>query len=310
MVDLGRNRSAWNSGPAVARPERLEEQSPGGWEQGCDRGTLPFDSEGCRMARSGHVRREWSRLHVGGVPLDGLGLAAAADQVVARASTGLSTEVHLCNAWTLALASDDAGLRRSLLGADLNLMDGMPLVWLARRHGLRIDDRAYGPDLMLRVMDLGREHGLRHYLYGSTPEVVDRLAIRLLERFPSLDLAGRESPPFRELEAEELDAAVTRVRQSEADVVWVGLGTPRQDLWAASVRGELNAVVVPVGAAFDFLAGTKPQAPTWMRKSGLEWLFRLASEPRRLWRRYLIGNGRFLWGLRRGTHVEPAPSTR
>lgn len=208
--------------------------------------------------------------------------------------------VHLVNAGTLSLAARDQRLRDLLARGDLNLADGMPLVWIARLLGFgHMRDRVYGPDLMLDVLEAGLASGVRHYLYGSTPEVIERLAVSLTARFPGLQLAGVESPPFRPLTPAEEEELVERVRRSRADIVWIGLGTPLQDVFVDRFRNRLGASLVAVGAAFDFHSGAKRQAPRPVRRLGLEWLWRLASEPRRLWRRYLIGNTVFLADLAR-----------
>lgn len=211
-------------------------------------------------------------------------------------------DVHLCNAYTLALADRDPELHGVLGAAPLNLPDGQPVVWANRllHRGTPLPaTRVYGPDLLLDVFDLGRSSGLRHYLLGSTPHVLDALERQLRSRFPDALITGSCSPPFRPLTAQETRKQQEDIRSAEADVVWVGLGTPKQDRWAAELCTALPVVAVAVGAAFDFIAGTKPQAPHWMRRSGLEWVFRLGCEPRRLWRRYLFGNARFVWGVTR-----------
>ena len=199
--------------------------------------------------------------------------------------------------------------------SDLVLTDGMPLVFLGRRvAGLPIT-RCYGPDVMLEVMDRGRAAGLRHYLYGGADEdTLERLRANLLARFPGLCIAGGRVPPMRAIrpgdppDAED-EAACRDIEASGADVVWVGIGTPKQDYWIERVRDRLPApVLVAVGAAFNFHAGTVRQAPRWMMRWGLEWLFRLCAEPRRLWRRYLLGNPRFvLLVLRQWITRRPAP---
>lgn len=229
-----------------------------------------------------------------GVRIDALDLDDAADAVVGLAASRRPAAVHLCNAYTLSLADEDPALTETLARGDLNLPDGMPLVWIARRLGIPISGRVYGPDLMLAVLDRGREHGLRHYLYGSSPEVIDRLAASLAARLPGLRIAGAESPPFRALSADEKGDMVERLSSSGADIVWVGIGTPRQDVFVDEFREAIGVPLVAVGAAFDFHAGLKRQAPAWLQDRGLEWAFRLATEPRRLWRRYLIGNARFV----------------
>ncbi len=186
-------------------------------------------------------------------------------------------------------------LRRIHNSAAMVAPDGMPLVWLGRRAGHRDMSRVYGPDLMLHVCDRGLAAGVRHYLYGGGPGVVDALATRLRQRFPGLDIAGSETPPFGAVMDTPDTSTVSRINQSGAQVVWVGLGTPKQERWMAVHRPLLDApVLVGVGAAFDFHAGLKLQAPAWMQHAGLEWLFRLAAEPRRLWRRYLVNNPSFI----------------
>jgi N-acetylglucosaminyldiphosphoundecaprenol N-acetyl-beta-D-mannosaminyltransferase len=239
-----------------------------------------------------------------GVRVDAVVLDDAVDRLRAFIETGGGRAVHLCNAWTLALARRDGALTQALNRGDLNLPDGTPLTWIGRRVGFNhMRRRVYGPDLMLAAVRTGRIWGLRHYLYGSTPEVVDALARRLAAITPGVQLVGAEAPPFRPLTEREEVELVERIRRVKPDVVWVGLGTPRQDLFVDRFRDRLGITLVAVGAAFDFLAGAKRQAPTWMQDCGLEWIFRLATEPRRLWRRYLIGNAMFLVGLLHGVTI-------
>jgi N-acetylglucosaminyldiphosphoundecaprenol N-acetyl-beta-D-mannosaminyltransferase len=189
----------------------------------------------------------------------------------------------------------DANLRQIHNRAGMVTPDGMPLVWLSRLMGFRRVERVYGPDLMLAVCERSTEWGHRHFFYGGGPGVAERLADRLQVRFPGLKLAGTYSPPFRPLTPEEDRAVVERINAALPDIVWVGLSTPKQERWMASHMGRLQApVLIGVGAAFDFHAGLKQQAPRWVQRSGLEWLFRLVMEPRRLWRRYLINNPGFL----------------
>lgn len=239
-----------------------------------------------------------------GVRVDPRPMSAAADEVLAAADEGRALAVHLVNAYTLSLAARDASFAALLDRGGLNLPDGMPLVWLARRRGLtELTDRVYGPDLTLAVCDRGRAQGLRHYLYGASPEVVQAFAAALERRFPGIEVVGVESPPYRPLSVDERRALVERVTASSAQVVWVGLGTPKQDVFVDEFAEELGMPLVAVGAAFDFLSGHKPMAPTWMQRAGLEWLYRLLREPRRLWRRYLVGNVVFLWRCCRASQV-------
>lgn len=175
--------------------------------------------------------------------------------------------------------------------------DGMPLVYLGRLRGHPVR-RVYGPDLMLAVLAASTDGSLRHYLYGGGPGVGALLEARLSARFPGAVFVGRHTPPFQPLTPEEEDAVVEMINAARPDVVWVGLSTPRQEVWMARLRSRLTApVLIGVGAAFDFHAGLKPQAPRLMQAMALEWVFRLCTEPRRLWRRYLYNNPRFLYLL-------------
>jgi len=178
---------------------------------------------------------------------------------------------------------------------DLVVPDGMPLVWLGRRRGHHLPRRVYGPDLMLEFCEKTAGRGYRHFFYGGEPDVPERLADSLKRRFPTMEVCGTFSPPFRSLGPEEDQEIVTMISRAAPDVLWVGLGTPKQERWMHEHRDKLHVpVLVSVGAAFDLLSGRRNQAPRWMREHGLEWLFRLLQEPRRLWRRYLIDGTRFV----------------
>jgi N-acetylglucosaminyldiphosphoundecaprenol N-acetyl-beta-D-mannosaminyltransferase len=190
----------------------------------------------------------------------------------------------------------DPEVRRIHNAAGLVTPDGMPLVWLSHLRGFSDVERVYGPDLMLTMCARSVDKGYRHFFYGGAPGVAERLVDRLQARFPGLQVAGIDSPPFRPLTSEEDRAAVERINATRPDILWVGFSTPKQERWMAAHVGRLSApVLIGVGAAFDFHAGVKKQAPRWMQRSGLEWSFRLVTEPRRLWRRYLINNPWFLW---------------
>lgn len=242
---------------------------------------------------------EVPRLEVCGVPIVALGPSAACD-LVCRLRAGTHVAVHLCNAYTLSLGLRDGEFRDLLRRGELNLADGQPVARLLRHRGAdAVDNRVYGPDLLLDVASKGVDSGLRHYLYGGAPGVAEKLAAALRKHAPAIRIVGVETPPYRDLTERELHELGARVSAAGADVVWVGLGTPRQDVFIDRARETISAPCVGVGAAFDFLTGLKPQAPTWMQQAGLEWLFRLATEPRRLWRRYLIGNSVFVWGAAR-----------
>lgn len=246
-----------------------------------------------------------------GVRIDALTLDEAAEQVAGGHAAG---PVHLCNAYTLSLAGRDPQLRAVLDRAALNLPDGMPLVWIGRRLGLdHLRERVYGPDLMERCLTIGARLGARHALFGSTPEVLDRLTSEIAARWPDAELTIAVAPPVSD-DPTAFDSALDEVLATDPTIVWVGLGTPKQDLVVdrfADLSRRRNGTVpsfVAIGAAFDFIAGTKRQAPSWMQRSGLEWLHRLATEPRRLWRRYLIGNTRFVRDVVRSRpELIPAP---
>lgn len=182
----------------------------------------------------------------------------------------------------------DLKLRQIHNDAGMVTPDGMPLVFMARRLGFKPVSRVYGPDLMRRLTEVSAQKGYRQFYYGGGPGLADQLAATLKARYPTLRVAGTMTPPFRPLTSEEDEAVIARINAAAPDIVWVGLSTPKQEFWMASHIGRLNVpVLVGVGAAFDFLAGTKSQAPVWMQRSGLEWVYRLAHEPRRLWKRYL-----------------------
>lgn len=190
----------------------------------------------------------------------------------------------------------DDELRRIHNAAGLVTPDGMPLVWLGRATGHRTMDRVYGPDLLLALCEHSIARGYRHYFYGGTTPIVERLVDRLCARLPGLQVAGWHAPPFRALTPAEDAADARRIAESCADVVWVGLGAPKQERWMAAHVGRVGApVLLGVGAAFDFLSGAKRQAPRWMQRSGLEWAFRMATEPRRLAGRYLRSHPAFVW---------------
>jgi N-acetylglucosaminyldiphosphoundecaprenol N-acetyl-beta-D-mannosaminyltransferase len=200
------------------------------------------------------------------------------------------TDMH-----SLMQAQHSASFKKVLDEADLVVPDGFPLVWLGRRKGFALRRRVYGPELMERFCEGTASRRYRHFLYGGAPGVAEDLAARLTVRFPGLQVAGTYCPPFRLLTQEEDEEAVSRINGARADVVWVGLGAPKQERWMAEHCSRLSAaVLVGVGAAFDFHTGRVPQAPEWMREDGLEWLFRLSREPGRLWRRYLIYGTEFV----------------
>jgi len=248
-----------------------------------------------------------ARVNVLGVGVSPINMAEALETIAGWIARGERHYVCVSGVHGVMESQADPALRQIHNAAGLVTPDGMPLVWLSRLHGYGTADRVYGPDLMLALCALSESRQYRHFFYGGAEDVPTVLVARLRERFPRLRVAGYISPPFRELTTEEDEAIVRQINQSAADIVWVGLSTPKQERWMHAHVGRLEApVLIGVGAAFDFHAGRKKQAPRWMQRSGLEWLFRLGSEPRRLWRRYLINNPLFVYrvllqasGLRR-----------
>lgn len=185
--------------------------------------------------------------------------------------------------------------REAMNGFDINACDGQPVRWAMNRfHGAGLRERAYGPSCMERVCERAAQEAIKVYLYGSSPEVIDTLCGVLPARFPGLAIAGAESPPYRALTATEEDAVIERINASGAGVVFLGIGCPKQEDFAAKHRARIHAVQMCVGAAFDFHAGKVTMAPAWMQRRGLEWLYRLTREPGRLWKRYLHTNSAFV----------------
>lgn len=202
---------------------------------------------------------------------------------------------------TVMEAREDEALRTAVRGAAFTVPDGQPLVWALRALGHDISARVYGPELMDRACARAAGTGQRHYLYGGRDQAaLFRLTQTLRERHPGLRVVGGHAPPFRELAEPELDSLAEEINRARPDVVWVGIGVPKQEKWMAAMRDRLDApVLIGVGAAFDFHAGLVPQAPAWLQRAGLEWAFRLTQEPKRLWRRYARHNPRFVTGFAR-----------
>ncbi|MDD5254595.1 MAG: WecB/TagA/CpsF family glycosyltransferase [Candidatus Omnitrophica bacterium] len=194
------------------------------------------------------------------------------------------------NANTIVAGEKNALVREAVNHGSLSIADGFSLVLFSRFYGKPLKKRAYGPDLMLAFLKLSEEKGYSNFFYGSTAATLEQLVKSLKKKFPHLKIAGCFSPAFTDSPQPE-EKEVAAINNSGADVVWVGLGGVKQELWMYAHKDRLTVpVCVGVGAAFDFLSGVKPQAPVWMRESGLEWFFRLATEPKRLWRRYLVNN--------------------
>jgi N-acetylglucosaminyldiphosphoundecaprenol N-acetyl-beta-D-mannosaminyltransferase len=225
---------------------------------------------------------------------------AAVEYILEAAERAGGRDVHFCNSYTFACAKSDPKLQRVLAASAANFADGNPVVWASRLFSQPLPGTVPGPDAMDQV--LAREDaGLKHYFLGSTPATLELLVERVRHDYPHVQVVGAESPPFRPLTAEELAAQDQRLVDADADVVWVGLGTPKQDFEAARIARSVPVTAIAVGAAFDFLAGTKPRAPRWVRRFKVEAFYRLAQEPRRLWRRYVFGTLHFLRLLGRET---------
>ena len=236
-----------------------------------------------------------------GIPLARTDYDGTLDWIDGMVASRAQGYVCVAATHTVMAAREDADLREAVLGSSLTLPDGQPLVWAMNALGADLDARVYGPTLMARAMERAAGTGTRHFLYGGRNQgALVQLARNLRVRYPGVKIVGGHVPPYRPLTEDEEDAVVAEIDGSGADVVWVGIGVPKQEKWMAAMRERLQApVLVGVGAAFDFHAGLVPQAPAWMQEAGLEWAFRLGTEPRRLWRRYLRYNPRFVGGFAR-----------
>lgn len=242
--------------------------------------------------RSGHTV-DWINLL--GVRVSAVNLDAAVSRIQQAVDDGVRGWTCIRDVHGVVRCHGDADLRRAHNAAFLVTPDGMPLVWSLRISGHHSAGRVYGPDLMLALFDRGRSTGLRHYLFGGTPEILEKLEANMQARFPGANIVGRIAPPFRQATQEEEAGFAAEINGAQPDIIWVGLGTPKQELWMQRVRGQLNAsMLIGVGAAFDFHAGVKRQAPRFIQRSGFEWLFRLACEPRRLGMRYAVSIPSFI----------------
>ena len=229
-----------------------------------------------------------------GSRVDPVSYAQATQQVVAWAQGHESHYVCAANVHMLMEAYDSPEFQQVVNGADLVTPDGMPLVWMLQCLGYPKQERVYGPDLTLKLIEAAVVQEISVGFYGGTAETLVGLTASFKEKYPNLQIRYSYSPPFRPLTATEDESVILAVNASGAQILFIGLGCPKQERWMAAHKGRIQAVMLGVGAAFDIHAGQKPQAPAWMQQTSLEWLFRLFSEPRRLWRRYLFYNPRFL----------------
>ena len=242
------------------------------------------------------LERSIPRVDVLGVKVSAIHMEQALDVIDDWITTGIRRYVCVTGVHGVMESRRDPHLQKIHNNAGLVTPDGMPLVWWSKSRGWRHTGRVYGPDLILACCERSMATGYRHFFYGGNDGVADLLARRLSKRFPGLSVAGTFTPPFRPLSTEEDDDVIKRINDAGADIVWVGLSTPKQEYWMAEHLDRIESpVMIGVGAAFDFHAGLKKQAPAWMQQSGLEWFFRLATEPRRLWKRYLYNNPAFVW---------------
>jgi N-acetylglucosaminyldiphosphoundecaprenol N-acetyl-beta-D-mannosaminyltransferase len=232
--------------------------------------------------------------HILGMRVDATSYRDAGDRIMGWAKAGLSRSVCVASVNNVMIAERDPSFLAVMNEADLVTPDGMPLVWGLRRLGVPTASRVYGPDLTPAILSRAASEGVPVGFVGGTSAALDKLISRASVSFPGLNVAYRVSPSFDEATSDEEGGIAREINASGARILFVGLGCPKQELWMARQRGSVHAVMIGVGAAFDFLAGVKPQAPAVLQRSGLEWLFRLVTEPRRLWRRYLHQNPRFV----------------
>ena len=238
------------------------------------------------------------RVNVLGVGVHALNLRSAV--AVLRSAIESRTQGYVCvtGVHGVTEAQADPSFRAILNRALLNTPDGMPMVWVGRWSGFREMERVYGPDLLLEICQVSQVTGWRHFFYGGGPGTADALAAVLQSRFPQLQVVGTHTPPFRSLTPSELGDFQAQVAAARPDIIWVGLSTPKQELFMASTLTRLETpVMIGIGAAFDLISGKVRQSPRWIQRSGFEWLYRLIQEPRRLWKRYLKNNPLFVWRL-------------
>lgn len=233
-------------------------------------------------------------IRVIGAPIDAMDWDTTLARLATWAQACESRYVCVCNAHSVVTAARQYDFAQVLAEADMATADGAPVAWMLRRLGVPEQERINGPDLMLRLCAVAANTGTPIFLFGTTAQTLALLQARLSELMPSLRIAGTCSPPYRAPTPEESLAHAQAINASGAGIVFVSLGCPKQELWMAANRGKVRAVMIGVGAAFAFHAGSFKRAPSWMRRSGLEWLHRLVTEPRRLWRRYLVTNSIFV----------------
>jgi N-acetylglucosaminyldiphosphoundecaprenol N-acetyl-beta-D-mannosaminyltransferase len=239
-----------------------------------------------------------STFNVLGVNVSAINIQIAVEQIDAWIQSGQRRYVCVRDVHGIVQSLHAAKLRDIHNDAGLVTPDGMPLVWLGRFHGFAETDRVYGPDLLMAVCAHAARRGHRMFFFGGAPNIADKLAEVLKGKFDGLQVVGTYAPPFGDFSPDEDQRAVNAINAVRPDIVWVGLSTPKQEHWMAKHRSAINAAaLIGIGAAFDFVSGTKRQAPRWIQRSGFEWVFRLATEPRRLARRYLLGHPIFVYHI-------------
>lgn len=247
------------------------------------------------QTRSTQAPADHERVNILGIGVSAVNLPTAVSTIAGWIARREPNFVCVRDVHGIVASLSDPQLQRIHSSSGLVTPDGMPLVWFCRLSGFEDVERVYGPDLLLAVCEASLKTGWRHYFYGGASGVATRLAERLEQRFPGLQVAGTFAPPFRCLTEDEENEVARAIMGSRADIVWVGLSTPKQEKWMADHVARLSTpVLIGVGAAFDYHAGTKAQAPRWIQRTGLEWFFRLMTEPKRLWRRYIFGIPVFL----------------
>lgn len=242
-----------------------------------------------------------------GVNICAVSMRDAFESISGRIKSGAGGYVCFCNVHTTVMAARSTSYREVLNGAFLALPDGKPIYWVGKSRGIEGVHHLPGPDFMLASLNQKNEVPLRHYFLGGKREVLEALISRIKKQFKQVDIVGRESPPFRPLTSQEIDDMVHRINNARPDIIWVGLGAPKQEVFMNDLATKLApAILFGVGAAFDFHAGSTKRAPAWMRTIGMEWLFRLLNEPRRLFFRYMVTNTLFVWLLLREKIRVPA----
>lgn len=215
-------------------------------------------------------------------------------EIIQKSKSGYGCYVCIANVHMVTTANRNLKLRRIMEKSLFVTADGLPLVWVLKQNGFTAAERVTGTDLTLRLCEIAADERISVYFYGGYPETIKTLKAFIAEKFPDLSVAGYESPPSLSLEPEIDQGVVDRINRSDARIVFVGLGCPKQEYWMAAYTSHLPAILIGVGAAFDFLAGTVKRAPVWIQKYGLEWLHRLATEPKKTWKRYAKTNPVFV----------------